>query len=358
MPDSEWADVAYLPGNGNRLDFSAPVTTNQQFFRVRETVLEPLALRPAVPVLTNGSVSLPDATVGAPYTDRIAPEFSGVPPYAIGISGSPPDGLNLEIVSNSTANASVQIHSSGTGLTAGQRRQFAIAVVDSLNTSEVREYDLRVISPPPQVTNVQLMFKAGELTSVNLVAAGGTAPLSWSVVSGTLPDGMMLSADGLLSGTPTPDAAEWQRDGRFTNVIQVVDSLTDRVTGAPSFRTATNTMQTLVRLSYRLNIRASRANGPSFLDHCFGCHGSFFYPDVESESALALINVNSGSGQACGIEGVYVKPGLISESLIYQKLSTSPPCGERMPRGGPYLSDTRIEQLARWIRELTETDSD
>ena len=43
----------------------------------------------------------------------------------------------------------------------------------------------------------------GSAYSQPLVASGGTAPYAWSVYNGTLPDGLSLTSDGILSGTPT-----------------------------------------------------------------------------------------------------------------------------------------------------------
>jgi len=41
--------------------------------------------------------------------------------------------------------------------------------------------------------------------SATLVASGGTSPYTWSVVSGSLPDGLSLSTGGAISGTPTTE---------------------------------------------------------------------------------------------------------------------------------------------------------
>ena len=46
---------------------------------------------------------------------------------------------------------------------------------------------------------------------------GGTAPFTWSVVSGSLPPGLTLASDGAITGTPT-------EDGTFDFEIQVTDS--------------------------------------------------------------------------------------------------------------------------------------
>ena len=53
--------------------------------------------------------------------------------------------------------------------------------------------------------------------STTLAAAGGTAPLTWSVSSGNLPDGLKISSSGTISGTP-------QAAGTFSFTVQVTDS--------------------------------------------------------------------------------------------------------------------------------------
>ena len=44
--------------------------------------------------------------------------------------------------------------------------------------------------------------RVGEAYQVVLVASGGTPPYSWSLASGTLPDGLGLSGGGVFSGVP------------------------------------------------------------------------------------------------------------------------------------------------------------
>lgn len=52
--------------------------------------------------------------------------------------------------------------------------------------------------------------------SQQLAAVGGLVPLNWSVVTGTLPVGLTLTASGLIAGTPTTP-------GTYTFRVQVLD---------------------------------------------------------------------------------------------------------------------------------------
>ena len=228
---------------------------------------------------------------------------------------------------------------------------------DSLNMATTQKYDLRVIAPTPVIALSRLTLRAGDVINIRLAASGGSGPLSWSVVDESLPEGVSLSEDGFLTGMATAEAAERNEDGRYTNIIEVADSLTDRITGLPAPRKTTAAMQTLVRLSYFLNIQATRDGGPSLRQSCVICHGPDFKPDITA-GASALLNDKSGSGAECGTDRNYVVPGDASDSLLYEKLIAPPECGERMPFAGPYFSDQQIGRLVRWIRELTPEDTD
>ena len=54
--------------------------------------------------------------------------------------------------------------------------------------------------------------------AATLEVAGGVEPYSWSLIAGSLPDGLELSGSGIISGTPEV----W---GEFTFTVQVTDAL-------------------------------------------------------------------------------------------------------------------------------------
>src|SRR5215471_15863947 len=53
--------------------------------------------------------------------------------------------------------------------------------------------------------------------SATLTATGGTAPYTWTLLSGSLPPGLSLSGAGVISGTPTTA-------GTYTFTLKVVDA--------------------------------------------------------------------------------------------------------------------------------------
>jgi hypothetical protein len=62
----------------------------------------------------------------------------------------------------------------------------------------------------------------------SLLATGGTPPYTWSITSGTLPLGLVLSLNGSISGTPMSPVILTGRIFSFT--AQVMDSLGNTAT--------------------------------------------------------------------------------------------------------------------------------
>jgi hypothetical protein len=81
---------------------------------------------------------------------------------------------------------------------------------------------------------------------------------------------------------------------------------------------------------------------PIFLRYgCTSCHGGSGGLFVETVAKLLQGGVN----------GPAVVSGKADASIIIKKLSTTPPFGERMPQGGPYLPDSTLQVIKDWINQ-------
>ena len=142
--------------------------------------------------------ALPDGQVSTPYSSTLSAS-GGTVPYSWELtSGVLPDGLAL----NSTTG---QI--TGTPTVSVNAAPLAFAVRDSNTPAQSSSVNLAltVVAFGIRITTNSLPDgQVGSPYSTTLSAAGGTAPYTWTLTSGTLPAGLQLdSATGVISGMPT-----------------------------------------------------------------------------------------------------------------------------------------------------------
>ncbi|WP_276353811.1 putative Ig domain-containing protein [Cohnella caldifontis] len=167
---------------------------------------------------------LPGGKVGETYSASLHPSggypftaeqqtANGVGSYKLSIvSGSLPKGLTLDPIKGEIK---------GTLLAPSGGEEFVIRVTDAENFSKDFVYKIPVM----QVNGTgQIGQFAGRPYSYQLPVKGGTAPFNWSLESGTLPPGLSLNANGILSGTPTTA-------GTYPMKFRVVDSTHEATEG-------------------------------------------------------------------------------------------------------------------------------
>ncbi|MCB1225566.1 MAG: putative Ig domain-containing protein, partial [Verrucomicrobiales bacterium] len=158
---------------------------------------------PAISVTPN---PLADGTVGTPY--NATPSASPAATYTWTATGLPA-GLSL----NATTGAI-----SGTPTAAGSATITATATINGSQCSGSTTLTVSCPAITLAVTPDPLpQGTAGSAYSATLSATGGVGPYSFAVKSGSLPDGLSLSASGSISGTPT-------KGGLFNAVVEATDA--------------------------------------------------------------------------------------------------------------------------------------
>lgn len=164
---------------------------------------------------------LPEPMKGVAYNHTLS-ATGGVAPYNYSLtSGELPGGITLA--------------PSGllSGVPAGEGAyDFTIQVTDSNGQTATRSYTgvMGAVTLTPETLPDGM---AGMPYAQALTATGGTAPYSFAVSAGALPQGLVLSADGTLSGTPA-------QSGTFAFTAQASDALGARGTRGYSLAIGVN----------------------------------------------------------------------------------------------------------------------
>ena len=144
----------------------------------------------AAPVINQ--TTLPAGEVGAVYMQQLTiTGGTGFPTFAV-TTGTLPAGLNLD----------VDGFLSGTPTAAGSS-DFTVTATDTAGATAVQAFTLDIQAGPVIDQTTLPATTVGATYSQQLTVTGGTSPYTFSLAVGTLPDGLTLSADGLISGTPT-----------------------------------------------------------------------------------------------------------------------------------------------------------
>ena len=269
--------------------FTATITVTDSSTPTRQTATDSVSITITAPgPLAVSTTSLPDGAVGAPYATPVAVTGgTGADTFAI-TSGSLPAGLALDPATGII---------NGTPTTTGASA-FTVTVTDSATPTAgtaAASLTLTIDAATPVSITTTSLPDAHQDTPYSqiLTGTGGAPPYTWSVSSGSLPDGLSLnSSTGVINGTPTGSGAS-------TFTVQATDSLT------PTAQTATESLTLTVIAAAPPDITTTAlpeaTQGAAYsaaLD--VGGGTSPFTWSVSSGSLPAGLTLDLGSGEISG----------------------------------------------------------
>lgn len=227
--------------------------------------------------------SLASAKVGQPYSAQLT-AAGGVTPYVWSLTGTLPPGLTL------TSSGLISGTPTSTGVF-----PLTAQVVDSSSPPQSVTADLSItVVSPLRITTTSLgEAETGVSYSQAVKATGGTEPYTWSITSGSLPQGLTLAADtGTISGTALTT-------GTSSFTITVTDSDT------PAAHTAS--LSTSITVVEQLSF--SEPNPPDGVvglpyptlapSHVSGGSGSYSWSITKGKIPAGL-NFDAGTGTISG----------------------------------------------------------
>jgi uncharacterized protein (TIGR03437 family) len=155
------------------------------------------AVAPAAAEVTILNNALPVGTAGDEYVAQLS-AIGGKPPYGVWAlaSGTVPPG----VIPNAPSGVI-----SGFPIASGTFN-FSVTVKDSTGVSSAPQaFAIRVLDPLRVLTKALPAAIQGTPYNFQLSATGGLPPYTgWTIISGTLPAGVTIAGNGVISGTPVP----------------------------------------------------------------------------------------------------------------------------------------------------------
>jgi len=179
-----------------------------------------------------------------------------------------------------------------------------------------------VAQPPLEIPDQSLPPLSADVEfHVLLHATGGVPPYVWSVASGDLPEGVTLSAEGLLAGRPA-------KPGTFTVTLKVEDSGHPAHSITKDFR-VTVSVALLLEWLDQPKVRANRIDGSVQVSN--GSQDTFDLTVI-----IVAVASDSQKATAIGYEHMPLKPGTSNFEI---------PFGNTLPRGSYVIHADAIAEI-------------
>jgi len=290
--------ISGVPTTSGTFAFTATVTDASSPVQTKSAEL---SIKVAASSLTLMTVSLPVASEGAAYSQKLL-ATGGTPAYSWSITkGSLPTGLTLSAASGVI---------SGTPTVSGSY-VFTTTVTDSGNPVQTKSVVLSITIAAKQLTIDTSSLAAaseGAKYSQTLLATGGTPAYSWSITQGSLPTGLTLSAaSGVISGAPTTS-------GTFAFTATVKDSSSPVLTKSVALSiSVTGTPLTLTTFSLPV-----ASEGAAYSQKLLATGGTPAYSWSITKGSLPTgLTLSAASGVISGtptVSGSYVFTTTVTDS--------------------------------------------
>ena len=158
------------------------------------------------------SLSSSSITIDAGQAFMISSKLSGSPTVSWALSSTQCNSNACGTLSQATGASAT--YTAPANITSPLSVTLTAAVTGTSNRSTANI----TVNPDPTISGVPPVGTVGVAYTTTLIAAGGTAPLKWSIASGSLPAGLSFNAaTGVISGTPTTV-------GTSSFAVQILDS--------------------------------------------------------------------------------------------------------------------------------------
>ena len=247
--------ISGTPSTAGTFNFVAKVTDSNGNSATKALTL---IVKSAAPLTITVS-QLPRGSVGTPYSQNMGAS-GGQTPYTWSIqSGNLPDGLTLNqggVISGTPERPATT--------------SFVLKLTDAVNASVTSTLSL-TINPAVLLLAIETQSLpdgiVGQDYSQTLKAAGGTSPYRWDLRTGKLPDGLLLSEAGVISGMPTTPG-EVAFDVRATDQSgqSIIASLSIDIDPPPELTILSPSALPVaaVGIPYRFEFKATAGTAPYF----------------------------------------------------------------------------------------------
>ncbi len=233
---------------GCQMSYLDSALVDSWYYTFQEFVCVAVNVGPLPPPPSITTPSLPNGSISSAYNQQVF-SSGGVAPVTFSVlSGTIPAGLSfsssgllagtpttqavynfvLEVTDshNRTGTRAYSVSIAGApGIISGipttpGTYTFTVEADDTLMNTGTRTYTIVVAAALAITTNSLPAGVTGTLYNQTIATSGGTAPITFTKTSGTLPPGVALSGAGVVSGTPTSTTGS-----PFSFTAQATDSL-------------------------------------------------------------------------------------------------------------------------------------